>query len=293
MCKKIKKLFGILICSGLTAVIIGGGVFFARSVTAESEKRIKAVETVPLASFSEIKDKSDIVLCAHRGLSAVMPENTLPAIECAGERGYKRVEFDIHQTADGKLVLMHDGRLDRTTDGSGRVSSYSEFELTRFRIDNGANIENFEEKIHIPTLKEALEICKKYSMTPVIEVKRLTSKGIAELKRQTDAFEAEVVIMSYNLEFLKEYKALDADAAIWYITEIDENAFEVADKTGFKLAFQTESADNTDEKIMAAVQSGYSPVAFVTDKKSDLIHLYKLGIRDFITNRILPTANTE
>src|SRR5437016_10954345 len=61
----------------------------------------------------------------HRGAAARAPENTLAGLRCARELGCRWVEFDVRLTADGALVLCHDARLDRTTTGSGRVSTQS------------------------------------------------------------------------------------------------------------------------------------------------------------------------
>lgn len=294
MGKKIKFLFGVLLCTGLTAIIVGGGVFFARSITAESQKKIKAVETVPMPSFIELDDTSQIILCAHRGLSATSPENTLQAIEEAGKAGFKRVEFDIRETADGELVLMHDDKIDRTTNGSGRVSSYSLMELKRFSVDNGANIEKIEEKVTIPTLKEALSLCSEYKMTPVIEIKKMKDKGLKALKKQLDEFSEKAIIISYNEMLLRKYRETDADTEIWFAVDtLDEKAFDVSDETGFVLAFSADKTENISEVIPEACEKGYRLVAHTVDGREMFVALANLGITEFITNRILPGANKK
>lgn len=60
--------------------------------------------------------------CAHRGLSAEQPENTLAAFEAAAKAGFKAVELDVRATADGEVVVLHDAGLERTTQGNGRVA---------------------------------------------------------------------------------------------------------------------------------------------------------------------------
>ena len=73
----------------------------------------------------------------HRGASAQSPENTMAAFRAAIELGADGIEFDVHLTSDGQLVVIHDAMLDRTTSGSGPV-----FETTAEAIppdvDNGA-----------------------------------------------------------------------------------------------------------------------------------------------------------
>lgn len=77
-----------------------------------------------------------IQVFAHRGASAVAPESTLAAIQEAARAGAHGVELDIQMTQDGRLVVFHDDRLERTTDGAGRVSKTCYARLAR--LDVGA-----------------------------------------------------------------------------------------------------------------------------------------------------------
>lgn len=60
--------------------------------------------------------------CAHRGLSAEQPENTVAAFQAAAAAGFPAVELDLRATADGEVVVLHDAGLERTTNGNGRVA---------------------------------------------------------------------------------------------------------------------------------------------------------------------------
>ena len=68
---------------------------------------------------------------AHRGFSAIAPENTLPAFKKAVEAGADGIECDIHLTRDGRFVVCHDGKIDRTSDGSGEISQMTLEELRK------------------------------------------------------------------------------------------------------------------------------------------------------------------
>lgn len=70
-----------------------------------------------------------MMVIAHRGASEDAPENTLPAFELAVSGGCAALETDVRQTQDGRLVLIHDQRVDRTTDGTGLVSELTWQEL--------------------------------------------------------------------------------------------------------------------------------------------------------------------
>lgn len=91
---------------------------------------------------------------AHRGCSQRYPENTLLAFEKAAELdGLTGIELDIQLTKDGHMVVLHDEKVDRTTNGEGFVRSYTLEELKRLKIDAGnGNTEC------IPTIEEVLDL---------------------------------------------------------------------------------------------------------------------------------------
>lgn len=93
-------------------------------------------------------------LCAHRGGMATHPENTLPAFQEALRVGAHMIEFDVRLTRDGVLALMHDARVDRTTDGSGRVADMTLEELRR--LDAGVRKDARFAGTRIPTFEETL-----------------------------------------------------------------------------------------------------------------------------------------
>src|SRR5580693_4731176 len=62
-----------------------------------------------------------VVVIAHRGEHRAHPENTLPAFQAAIDAGADFFELDVRTTSDGRLVLMHDAKVDRTTNGTGLV----------------------------------------------------------------------------------------------------------------------------------------------------------------------------
>jgi glycerophosphoryl diester phosphodiesterase len=100
---------------------------------------------------------------AHRGGSALVPENTLVAYEKGLSYGADGLELDVHPTRDGEIVVIHDDTLDRTTDGSGRVTGFTLDDLRkfdagyRFTPDAGASYPYRGRGITIPTLAEVFE----------------------------------------------------------------------------------------------------------------------------------------
>ena len=99
-----------------------------------------------------------VVVVAHRGDWRNYPENSLPAIESVIKMGVDMMELDLKKTKDGVLVLMHDHTLDRTTTGSGKVSDYTYEEILQFDLKRGHGIAI--PGLKVPTLRQALEVCK-------------------------------------------------------------------------------------------------------------------------------------
>lgn len=106
---------------------------------------------------------------AHRGHSIEYPENTLEAYRKAIELGIEMIECDVNITRDGKLVMIHDSTLDRTTNGSGRVSSLTWDEIQR--IDAGGKFNPTFAGVRIPSTEETLLLYKEAGISSCFEVK--------------------------------------------------------------------------------------------------------------------------
>ena len=100
---------------------------------------------------------------AHRGASALAPENTIEAFRLAVEAGAGGLELDVHMTSDGHIVVIHDATVDRTTSGAGAVSEMTLDELRmldaghNFSPDGGFTRPYRGRGIRVPTLGEVLE----------------------------------------------------------------------------------------------------------------------------------------
>lgn len=102
------------------------------------------------------------LLIAHRGGGDLRPEETLPAFENAAALGADVLELDVHTTADGEVVCLHDDTVDRTTDGTGAVHGLTLAEVRaldagyRFTTDGGATFPYRATGVTVPTLAEVL-----------------------------------------------------------------------------------------------------------------------------------------
>lgn len=148
----------------------------------------------------------------HRGASAYAPENTMAAFKKAVELGADGIELDIHLTKDGEIIIIHDEKVDRTTDCEGMVRSFTLEELQK--LDAGSWFDEKFKDEKIPTLKEVLELIKNTSLILNIEIKvgyrlypHIEEKLIALLKEYNMLDRC--IISSFDHYSLVKIKELD------------------------------------------------------------------------------------
>lgn len=105
----------------------------------------------------------------HRGAAGYAPENTVASLRAAAALGVRWVEFDAKLAGDGQVVLFHDERLERTTDGAGRVADLPLEDLRA--LDAGAWFEERFRGERIPTLSEALAALGALGLGANVEIK--------------------------------------------------------------------------------------------------------------------------
>jgi glycerophosphoryl diester phosphodiesterase len=105
-------------------------------------------------------DLSRPIIIAHRGDKTHAPENTLAAFTLAAENGADAIEFDVKLTADGQIIVLHDQTVNRTTNGTGKISLLP-FAAVR-DLDAGAWFSRKFRGERIPTLNEVFETVSKH-----------------------------------------------------------------------------------------------------------------------------------
>lgn len=120
----------------------------------------------------------------HRGAMGHAPENTIAAVKRAAAQGAAWVEVDVRLTADGRLILMHDATLDRTTDGHGLVQDTALAEIAALDAGGWYGPEFAGELV--PTLEEFIDTCREFGLRANIEIKS-GQDGEAEVGRAVAA----------------------------------------------------------------------------------------------------------
>lgn len=128
--------------------------------------------------------KDNIWIVGHRGVKAILPENTMVSFQKAIDLGLNGIETDIHMTTDGQLVLHHDSTLERTTNGSGNIQDYSYEELRR--LDAGIKFSKEYAGQYIPRFEELLERINNPSFFLNVEMKDYRPEA---LKKTIDVLE--------------------------------------------------------------------------------------------------------
>ena len=167
---------------------------------------MRAAETNPPA-LNLLASRRPLVI-AHRGYSQFAPENTLPSFKLAMAAGADMVELDYYPTLDGKLIVIHDYYLDRTTDATNRwggkkipVGSKTAAELQA--LDAGSWFDGTYAGTRLPLLAEALDTIQAGSVT-LIERKAGAPADCIKLLRQRGLIN-QVVVQSFDWEYLRTF----------------------------------------------------------------------------------------
>jgi glycerophosphoryl diester phosphodiesterase len=152
----------------------------------------------------------------HRGAKGYEPENTFVSFQKALDMQVDGIELDVHLSADGEIIVIHDETIDRTTNGKGFVNELSLRELNAFRIDG---------KYEIPTLKEVFDLVnqdcfinielKSYEATD--KVVSLIEKYVAKRAWKYDRF----LVSSFDWNALQQVAFLNDQIPIGVLTETD------------------------------------------------------------------------
>lgn len=191
------------------------------------------------------RNLESVIVASHRGDWRGFPENSLEAIESAIQMGVDIIEIDVQKTKDGKLILMHDPKLDRTTTGKGEISEWTLDSIKTLNLKNGVAIRT---KCKVPTLEEALKVAKGKVLLNLDKADRYFDEVYA-LMQKTGTTQQIIMKGTKSAEKVKEfYGQYLSDVIYMPIVNLDKN-----------------NAETQIEKFIKDMQ----PVAFELLYKSD------------------------
>jgi len=147
----------------------------------------------------------------HRGCAGLEPENTISAFKKAINLGVDLIEFDVRMTKDKRLVVIHDEKVDRISNGQGYVEDFTLDEIKKL---------NLKKNEKIPTFEEAIDFLKNEKPKIVIEIKEPeTSNKILKIIREKE-IENKVLIVSFWPEVLKKAKEINPKLKTGFLFKI-------------------------------------------------------------------------
>ena len=162
-----------------------------------------------LSLFLLLLLSNQVSVISHRGEHLSHPENTLPAFQAAIDAGADYFELDVRTTSDGRLVLMHDATVDRTTNATGRVRDMT-FDQIR-ALDAGAKFDPKFAGTRVPTFEEALTLAHG-KIGVYVDSKDIAPAALVDALQKTDMLD-EVVIYG-GAGFLKNVQALNSSLKV-------------------------------------------------------------------------------
>ena len=230
-------------------------------------------------------------MIAHRGLSGREKENTCAAFVAAGNRSYFGIETDIHTTADGKYILIHDSETGRVAEENLPVEGSTLEKLCALVLPDNAGVPRGD--LHLPLPEEYLRICRAYDKIAVLELKAPFSAAqlleIRELVR-THYDEAHTVYISFFYENLTALREMDGSLKLQFLCggPDDLNEERMQDMAARKIDADAYFGLLSEEKIARLHELGLEVNAWTVDSPELAAELMRRGV-DYLTTDILET----
>jgi len=226
-------------------------------------------------------------MVAHRGVSGLELENTCAAFVAAGNRSYFGIETDVHKTADGKFIIIHD-------DNTGRVgleamiveeTDYETLRALQLKEKSGA----VRSDLRMPSLSEYLAICKRYEKVSVLELKNAMDQEsvgqIVEICRAEYGLE-NLLFISFDFQNLLYIRQFAPEANVQYLLGKELTQEHVDLMVANKIDLDAHHALLTKELIDELHEKGIVINCWTVDDPQRAEELVAWGV-DQITSNIL------
>ena len=234
------------------------------------------------------KQGTDVKMIAHRGLSGLERENTCAAFVAAGNREtYWGIETDIHCTADGRYVIIHD---DTTTRVSGVEMTVEETDFDTLRslrlLDKGEESTRWD--LVFPTLEEYISICKKYDKVAVLELKNpMPEAAVVEMIRTVEKLEYadKMVVISFSFDNMVFVRKNFPHQKAQFLLSVWDDAW-LPKLQEYSLGLDIKHTAITAELVKKIHGIGQQINCWTVDSPEDAARVIACGV-DYITTNIL------
>ena len=239
-----------------------------------------------------LREGDDFTIIAHRGASAYFPENTIPAFKGAIAMGADMVELDVQLTSDKEVVVFHDEKISRCTDGRGKIADHTLAELKK--LDAGSWYDKKFQNTRIPSLAEALSVCKN-KIAANIEIKteavsKMFFGGIEEkcLKIVEQAgMRKHVVFSSFDPRAIMHLKQIDNAVTVAVLFEKKRYGSKLPSDIIESLGADAFNCSNTEfnNEWLTNVKLNNIPVNIYTiNDAKDMRRFLNMGVSGIFTN---------
>lgn len=236
---------------------------------------LAALVAASLVVPSAAQAQSTVQCIAHRGYTGTgATENTTEAVDAAAAARADWVETDVQFTSSNYPVIMHDDTVDRTTDGTGKVSSMTVAQFTALHTDDGG---------HPPTLWAMMHQMDVDSVKGVIELKTnpTATQWSNLVGKIPSGMKGKFVFHSFNSD--AEWTALHAGYPSWRLLEVAYNADWVWEYPGI----DTEYTVITPSYVSTVHSHGLTISAWTVDNHADIDQMFAAGV-DYLTSDDTP-----
>ena len=234
-----------------------------------------------------IEKKDKPLMIAHRGLSGLEKENTASAFVAAGHHTYFGIETDVHRTADGRFIIIHDDNTKRVSGDEVSVEETCFDTLRAIRLIDTDGTKGRGDLI-LPSLGEYIRICKKYEKTAVLELKNHFApediqKIIAIIREE--GYLDQVVFISFDLPNMICIRELLPDQRAQFLVSAAEDWL-VETLKKYRLDLDIKYSALTKELVEKVHGIGREVNVWTVNTVEDADRMMDLGI-DYITTNIL------
>ncbi|GIW47480.1 MAG: glycerophosphoryl diester phosphodiesterase [Deltaproteobacteria bacterium] len=219
-------------------------------------------------------DNRQFRIIAHRGASAYEPENTLLAFKRAIDMKADMIELDVRMSRDGYLVVIHDSKVDRTTNGYGSVKEKTLYELKKLDAGKGEKI---------PTLEEVIEFAKGKTKFVVELKERGTEEKTLEIIGKHNLLE-DVFIVSFQKNIIKRIKEIEPAVKTGLIVFFPLNPIKKG-KEVFADAIAPFRLFVTKRLAEKVRKTGLFLFTWTVDNPLEAQNLMQIGIDGIVTNK--------
>lgn len=227
-----------------------------------------------------------VYLTAHRGITAVAPENSIPSYEESVRLGFYSAECDIRLTKDNHWVLIHNSDVNGRFCEIGEVEELTFEEVRNFTYKNGANFWKYKD-LPMPTLDEYLDVFVGSTTRPQIEIKTGTYDMLYTVVDSVvnKGLEESAIIISFDLEQIKRIHELNSNIELWYLVDkITEENIAQAKAIGDNVWLSANFESNDKDSIQLAIDNNVDVSFWTVNTLEDAKMLYDMGIRYFETD---------